>query len=82
MSLPVGPPELQPHTGLELVKTPAKKVTDTSGERKINQSQHSQVLTDLPPEAALERGFGSGGIGANRKRSVFFVKHARISPQR
>jgi hypothetical protein len=66
--------------GLELVKTPAKKVTDTSGQRKINQSQHSQVL-DLPPASALARGFGPAGISANRKRSIFFVKHVRIFPQ-
>jgi hypothetical protein len=67
--------------GLKLVKTPAKKVTDTSGERKINQSQHSQVL-DLPPAFAFARGFGLADIGANRKRMIFFVKHVRISPQR
>jgi hypothetical protein len=66
---------------LELVKTPAKKVTDTSGKRKINQSQHSQVL-DLPPAPAFARGFGLAGISANRKRSIFFVKHVRIFPQR
>jgi hypothetical protein len=67
--------------GLELVKTAAKKVTDTSGERKINQSRHSQVL-DLPPASAFARGFGLAGISANRKRAIFFVKHVRISPQR
>jgi hypothetical protein len=67
--------------GLKLVKTTAKKITDTSGERKINQSQHSQVL-DLPPASAFARGFGLADIGANRKRMIFFVKHVRISPQR
>jgi hypothetical protein len=68
--------------GLELVKTPAKKVTDTSGQRKINQSQHSQVLVlDLRLASALARGFGPAGISANRKRSIFFVKHVRIFPQ-
>jgi len=65
--------------GLELVKTAAKKVTDTSGERKINQSRHSQVL-DLPA-SAFARGFGLAGISANRKRAIFFVKHVRISPE-
>jgi hypothetical protein len=68
--------------GLELVKTPAKKVTDTSEQCEINQSQHSQVLADLPPVRVLVGGFGPAIIGANRKRSVFFVKHVRISPQR
>jgi len=66
--------------GLELVKTPAKEVTDTSGQREINQSQHSQVLADLSPAPIFVRGFGPAGIGANRKRSIFFVKHVRISP--
>jgi len=63
--------------GLELVKTPAEKVTDTSGKRKINQSQHSQVLV-LPPASAFARGFGLAGISGNRKRWIFFVKHVRI----
>jgi hypothetical protein len=62
----------------ELVKTPAKKVTDTSGQRKINQSQHSQIL-DLPPASAFAQDFGPAGISANRKRSIFFVKQVRIS---
>jgi hypothetical protein len=65
---------------LKLVKTPAKKVTDTSGQRKINQSQHSQVL-DLRLASAFARGFGPAGISANRKRSMFLVKQARVSPQ-
>jgi hypothetical protein len=70
---------------LELVKTPAKKVTDASGERKINQSQHSQFLADLPPAPAFVRGFILAGISANRanrNRSFFFVKHLRISAPR
>jgi hypothetical protein len=67
---------------LELVKTPAKKVTDTSGQRKINQSQHSQILADLLPAPAFARGFGLAGMSANRKRSIFFVKHVRIVPHR
>jgi hypothetical protein len=67
--------------GFELEKSPAKKVTDTSGQQKIDQSQHSQVL-DLPPASAFARGFGLADIGANRKRMIFFVKHVRISPQR
>jgi hypothetical protein len=61
---------------LELVKAPAKEIPDTSGQRKINQSQHSQVL-DLPPASAFARGFGPAGISANRKRLFFFVKHVR-----
>ncbi|PYL23332.1 MAG: hypothetical protein DMF37_10105 [Verrucomicrobia bacterium] len=67
--------------GLELVKTPAKEVTGTSGQREINQSQHSQVL-DLPPASAFARAFGLADISANRKRSIFFVKHLGIIPQK
>jgi hypothetical protein len=65
-----------------VVKATAKEIPDTRGQRKINQSQHSQVLADLVPAPAFARGFGLAGIGANRKRSIFFVKHVRISPQR
>jgi hypothetical protein len=67
--------------GLELIKTPAKEVTDTSGQREINQSQHSQLL-DLRLASAFARGFGPAGISANRKRSIFFVKRVCIFPQR
>jgi len=66
----------------KLVKTPAQKIPDTSGNPKINQSQHSQVFADLPPALAVAPSFGVAGIGANRKRSFFFVKHVRIIPQR
>jgi hypothetical protein len=64
--------------GLEVVKAPAKKIPDTNGQRKINQSQHSQVLADLRPTPA----FGVAGVGANRKRSFFFVKYVGILPER
>jgi len=57
---------------LELVKTAAKEVTDTSGQRQINQNQHSQVLADLAAVLAFGQGFGLAGISANRKRSIFF----------
>ena len=64
---------------LELVKTAAKEVTDTSGQRQINQNQHSQVLADLAAApAAFVQGFDLEGISANRKRSIFSVKHLRF----
>ena len=63
--------------GLKLVKTPAKKIPDKSGQRKINQSQHSQVLADLPPALV----FDVADTGANRKRMIFFVKHAAVPPR-
>jgi hypothetical protein len=65
---------------LELVKAPAKEIPDTNGQRKVNQSQHCQVLPDLLPAPAFARGFGVAGVGANRKRSFFFVKYVRIIP--
>jgi hypothetical protein len=62
--------------GLKLVKTPAKKIPDKSGQREINQSEHTQVLADLPPALV----FDVADTGANRKRMIFFVKHVRSSP--
>jgi hypothetical protein len=66
----------------EPVKAPAKEIPDTNGQRKIDQSQHSQVLADLQPAPAFARGFGVAGVGANRKRSFFFVKYVPIIPKR
>src|SRR5262249_41955787 len=60
---------------LELVKAPAKKIPDKSGQRKINQSQHTQVLADSPPELV----FDVPDTGANRKRMIFFVKRVASS---
>jgi hypothetical protein len=61
---------------LKLVKTPAKKIPDKSCQRKINQSQHTQVLADLSPALV----FDVVDTGANRKRMIFFVKHLSSSP--
>jgi hypothetical protein len=66
----------------ELVKAPAKEIPDRNGQRKINQSQHSQVLADLLPTLAFAPGFGVAGVGANRKRTFFFVKYVSIVPER
>jgi hypothetical protein len=61
----------------ELVKTPAKKVTDANRQCEIYQSQHSQVFTDFSAASIFVQGFGLAGIGANRKRMISFVKHVR-----
>jgi hypothetical protein len=61
---------------LKLVKTPAKRIPDKRGEHEINQSQHIQVLADLPPELV----FDVPDTGANRKRMIFFVKHVSSFP--
>jgi hypothetical protein len=60
--------------GRKLIAAPAKKITNASGQPKIDQSQHTQFLADLWPALA----FGVAGAGANRKRSIFFVKHLRV----
>jgi hypothetical protein len=67
---------------LEPVETSAKKIPGTRGQPKINQTQHTQVLADLPTVPAFALRFGVAGIGANRKRSFFFVKHVRIIAQK
>jgi hypothetical protein len=51
--------------GYELVKAPAKKITDTNSQSEINQSQHIQILGDLVDST-----------GANPKRAISSVKHA------
>lgn len=61
---------------LKLVETPAKRIPDKSRQDKINQSQHTEVLADLPPELV----FVVPNTGANRKRMIFFVKHVSTSP--
>ena len=57
---------------LKLVKTPAKKIPDKNSQRKINQSQHTQVITELLPALVVNM----ADTGANRKRTIFFVKHS------
>jgi hypothetical protein len=61
---------------LKLVKTPAQRISDKSGQNKINQSQHTQVLAESSPALV----FGAADTGANRKRMIFFVKHVPSSP--
>jgi len=62
----------------ELIKATAEKVPDASGQYQINQSRHSQVSADLGPTRAFAQGFGAQAIGANRKRTIFFVNMALI----
>jgi hypothetical protein len=50
----------------ELVKSPAKEITDANSQSEINQSQHTQILADLRPST-----------GANPKCAIFSVKHSR-----
>ena len=49
--------------GGEAVKSPAKEIADTNSQYEINQSQHTQVLSDLRPST-----------GANPKCAIFYVK--------
>jgi hypothetical protein len=62
--------------GLKLVKTTAKRIPDKGGQQKINQSEHTQVLADLPTALVFEM----ADTGANRKRMIFFVKRVPSFP--
>jgi hypothetical protein len=52
--------------GFEPVKAPAEKIANANGQSQINQSEHTQILSNSADDT-----------GANPKRAISSVKHVQ-----